>query len=189
MFEVIHLKKYRIMIYILLILGLIFWIDVHKIRTYSKTISNKDNVIKITLTSDYIKANRIFKSSKKNDNISSIQKYMRQNQIPDYVINTSKMMISKGSHKVGLEDPFERGNIYQILKFNNKALCMDFSLIDKNVFITVISKDYKNSKKVLQELRKKTVDEGKAFIKNKEVTVLWYQKSSLEKKDYLNIIL
>ena len=65
MFEVIHLKKYRIMIYILLILGLIFWIDVHKIRTYSKTISNKDNVIKITLTSDYIKANRIFKKKKK----------------------------------------------------------------------------------------------------------------------------
>ena len=183
------MKKYRIMIYILLVLGLIFWIDVHKVRIYSKTISNKDNVIKITLTSDYIKANRIFKSAKKNENISSIQKYMSKNQIPDYVINTSKTMISKGNHKVGLEDPFEIGNIYQILKFNNKALCMDFSLVDKNVFITVISKDYKSSKKVLQELRKKTVDEGKEFIKNKEVTVLWYQKNSLDKVDSLHVIL
>lgn len=184
-----YLKKYIIMICVIIILGTIFWIDINKIRIYSKVIGKDDNVFKIALTSNYIKANKIFKHTKKNKDIISIRNYINKNKITDYMINTSKTMISKGKHKVGLEDPFHPENIYQIIDFNNKALCMDFSLIDKNTLITVISEKYEECVSILHELQTKNIEEGKEYIRNKKLTVLWYQKDSLEKVDTLNIIL
>ena len=178
-----------ISIFIILCFGLFLWNDVHKEKTFYKTFIVNEEVIKVTLETNYLKANKTFDFVKKNNNLTSIQNYLKANKISSYLINTSKNMISMGSHKVGLEDPFHQEQIYQMIALDDHALCMDFSDTSDNTIITVISKNYQESKRILEELKNKTIDEGKEYLQNKDVSVLWYQEENTQKVDSLKIFL
>jgi len=184
-------KYYGIIIGIFIIFFFLLFLsfDLHKTREYTSKIPFLKEKARVTLQTDYKTSQKIFSYMEKNHDIQKIQEYLRESNLSSYLFNSTKYILSKGVHKIGLASPFKEGVIYQMIQLNEDCLSMDLSSIDREMMITVIASTISESEKVMEELKKKTIEEGKEFIKDKNVSVFWYKENSLDKIDYRKVAL
>lgn len=180
-------KNYGIWIGLLIFLIFIFflWNDMNQIRTYYKEF-NKNEYQIVSLENSYINAKKIFSFIQKENDFQKIKEYMEKKHTKTYLLNSSHQMMSKGKHKVGLEDPKEK-RIYQIIELENHALYMNYNEKEE-VLITVVSEDINKSKDIFNQIKIISVKKGKEKLKNEDISVLWYDGNQIESMDKLHII-
>lgn len=168
------------------------------------------NSIKFDITDVKLLDNNYILNNKPNIDLGSIAKgyateevgkYLKNSGIKQFLINAGGNVLTgdyyeSGKYKIGIEDPTDNSNVYQIVKGNNIAVVTSGGylryyeydgktyshIINPNTLmpannmksVTIVTSDSALGDALSTTLYLMTIEEGKEFIKNYDAEAIWY---------------